>query len=254
MDDSGYFSLKNDEWLYNQRIAGKILSSAFVEVKKHIREGITTRELDKIIETYILDSKGFLTFKGYLGFPSASCMSVNRVIVHGIPNDIPLKFGDVLKVDAGVTILGAIADSAFTFIIGENPKYKYLMDACEKSLYKAIDYIKTAKEPRMGQIGYIIEKEAKNIGANIIRDLSGHGLELNTPHFLPIVYNYGKANSCIRILPGITFCIEPMILIGNSSIKVLEDNWSIQTLEIGVHFEHTIFVHENDVEIITKAI
>ena len=251
-NNSGYFSIKDEEWLTNQRIAGKILSDAFTEVKKYIQEGITTNQLNRIVEDYILDNKGIPTFKGYLGFPATSCMSVNKIIVHGIPNDIPLQFGDVLKVDAGVTIDGSIADAAFSIIIGENKKYQLLLDTCEKALSKAIDYIKTAKEPRLGHVGYIVEKEAKNIGANVIPDLTGHGLELNSPHFFPIIYNYGKANSGIRIIPGMTFCIEPIYVYGSSNIKVLDDNWSIQALDIGVHFEHTLFISKNNVEIITR--
>ena len=251
--DSGYFSLKNDEWLNNQRIAGKILSGAFTEVKKYIKEDITTYQLDKIIEDYILDNKGIPTFKDYLGFPATSCMSVNKIIVHGIPNDILLKFGDVLKIDAGVTINGAIADAAFTIIIGENKKYQLLLDTCKKSLYSVIEYINKGNA-RIGDIGYIIEKHAKSIGANVIKDLTGHGLENNTPHHFPIVYNYGTKNTGIKLLTNTTICIEPIMIFGNNSINVLEDNWSIETNDIGVHFEETLFLNKAYVEIITKTI
>ena len=250
-NDSGYFSIKDEEWLSNQRIAGKILSGAFTEVKKHIQEGITTIQLNGIVEDYILDNKGIPTFKGYLGFPSASCMSINKIIVHGIPNDIPLQLGDVLKVDAGVTIAGSIADAAFSIIIGENKKYQLLLDICEKSLNAVIEHINKGNA-RTGDIGYIIEKHAKSINANVVKVLTGHGLECNIPHHFPIIYNFGQKNTGIKLLPNTTICVEPIIIYGSDDVKVLEDNWSIQTLEPGIQFEETLYIHPDHVEVITK--
>jgi methionyl aminopeptidase len=233
----GYFILKDQKWLDNQRIAGKVLSKALSLSKELIIENTTTKFISDHIEEIIR-------------FPAAACVSINNVIVHGIPNDYELKYGDVVKVDAGATYKGAIADAAYTVIVGSNSKYEYLMKCCEGALDKAIDYISN-NDCRIGDIGYIMEKEAKKINASTLKDLTGHGLEENTPHWFPIILNYGDKGG-IKIIPGMTFCIEPMFVYGSDKIKLLNDGWSIITEDVGVHFEHTIFIKEDGVEIITR--
>ncbi len=253
--ESGFYTLKNKDWLGNQRIAGKVLAGAMKEMEFHIVPGISTKELNDIGEKYILSNKGCTpTFKGYLGFPEAVCISVGKELVHGIPKeDRIIKEGDIVKLDSGVTYDGAIADMARTFVVGEIPtKYKMLVECCKKALDNAIDFIDKNKNARLGDVGYIIKKTAASIGANVITELSGHGLENFAVHHYPFVNNDGEKGKGLRIYEGMTFCIEPMLNFGSNKIKVQDDNWTISLLDIGAHYEDTVFIHKDRVEIITR--
>ena len=254
--DSGYYTLKDDEWLKNQRLAGKVLKQAMDEMESAIKPGISTQEVNDIGEKYILSNNDYIpTFKGYMGFPTAVCISVNKELVHGIPKaDKIINDGDVVKLDSGVTYKGAIADMARTIAVGNiDNKYKMLIEFCKKSLYDSIEYIgKNIGNIRLGDIGNVIQKSASRINANVIKDLSGHGLEENIPHWAPFIFNYGERKTGIKIRPRMTFCIEPMFVYGNDKIKLQDDKWTITTEDIGVHYEHTIFVHEDHIDIITE--
>ncbi len=256
IDPGGYFTIKDEEWLLNQRHAGKVLSATHQLVKSKVVDGITSTDLNLIGEQFMLSHEGCTpTFKGYNGFPAAMCISINEELVHGIPSkDKFLKIGDIVKIDAGVTYKGAIADSAITTVVGEyaDTKYKYLVEGCKKCLDNVILYInENISNIRLGDVGFFIKKEGARIGANIIKELTGHGLEYNDPHWFPLVLNYGERNKGVKIIPNTTLCIEPMFIYGSTKLNIQKDGWTITTQDIGAHWEHTIFTHKDRVEIIT---
>jgi methionyl aminopeptidase len=208
-------------------------------------------ELNQFAEDFIISSKGIPTFKNYKGFPSGVCISVNKHLVHGIPTDYKLISGDVVSFDLGVTIEGAIADTAITCIYGE-PKsevHVQLLKATEESLMRGINAIAVGK--RLGCIGQAISKCAKQHGFGLITQYGGHGLDWDIPHAPPFVSNKSTAEEGIHIQPGLGIAIEPMLVIGSTETKTLADGWTVVTDGIGAHFEHSVFVHEDRVEIIT---
>jgi methionyl aminopeptidase len=252
----GFFTLKDSTWLERQRYAGKVLASTLSLVRRNVKSGISTACLDEICEKNIISNKCHPTFKNYINFPAATCISVNEELVHGIPKkDVILKKGDIVKIDSGATFEGAIADSALTVVVDDynNSKDKELVEACKKCLYKAIELVENnIGKITTGDLGFFIKKEVSKIGANAIRELTGHGLEYNKPHFYPPITNYGNKKEGQLIVPNMTFCIEPIFVFGSSNIFTKSDKFTIAANYIGAHWEHTIFVHEDKVEIITK--
>jgi len=256
MKFNGFFSLKDNVWLENQRYAGKVLAQTLSIAEDFAKEGVSTSSIDKVCEDFILSNKGKPTFKGYTGFPTTTCISINEEVVHGVPKDnVFLKYGDIVKVDCGVTYNGAIADSAISFVVGDyiDSRHKELLVGCKDSLDKVIDLIgRKIGSIRLGDVGHFIKREASRIGASSIKELTGHGLELDTPHWYPPVYNYGDKNRGIVLVPGMTICIEPIFVFGGTDTYIKEDKFTIAAESVGIHWEHTIFLHNDSVEIITK--
>jgi len=249
----GYFTIKTSEFLEKQKIAGKVLSQAFVEMEKHIQPGISTLTLSKIAEEYILDNNCIPTFKGYKGFPETVCASINKQLVHGIPkNDVFLNDGDVLKLDAGAQLDGVIADMARTYSVGNvSSKYVELICCCKLALLNAIKTIK--KGSTLGDVGYAIKKTALTQNVSVITSYGGHSVTYNNPHDFPFINNVGNPGNDLLIRENQTYCIEPMFVYGDSTTTVLDDKWTVVLKDIGVHFEDTIFVKDNfEVDIITK--
>jgi methionyl aminopeptidase len=248
-----FVDLKNQDWLEKQRKAGKIAAQTLQLLQKLVSDKTEKSliELNNIAEEYIIQAGGSLTFKGYKGFPAGVCISVNKELVHGIPKDYKLQDGDVVSFDLGVTVEGAIADSAITCIYGppKSEKHVTLLKACEESLMAGIKAIQIGKN--LGVIGNAISKCAKNYGFGVINQYGGHGLSWNTAHAPPFVENKSDPNVGIRIQPGLAIAIEPMFVIGSTDTRVLGDGWTVVTNDIGAHWEHSVFVHENHVEIIT---
>jgi len=223
-------------------------------LQKHTEEKITRSltELNQLAEDLIAKADGIPTFKGYKGFPAGVCISVNKQLVHGIPTDYLLQEGDVVSFDLGVTIGGAIADTAITCIYGQakSDQHVKLILATELALMKGIQAIKVGN--RLGCIGEAIYKSARGNNFSIVNNYGGHGLDWNMPHASPFVANKSTANEGIRIQPGLAIAIEPMLVIGSSAATTTgDDGWTVSTPEIGAHFEHSVFVHEDRVEIIT---
>lgn len=247
--------LKDSNWLDRQRFAGDVTARCLNLSKKLIEDktpNLKLIDIEKECENLILNSHCIPTFKGYKGFPSSVCISVNKQIVHGIPNDYVLQDGDVVKIDIGVTNDGAIGDAAITIIYG-NPKsfmHEELIKACKESLNLAINSVKIGQP--IGIIGETIYHHAKNTGFKVITDFGGHGIDENTLHAKPFVDNRATKDYGVRIQPGMTFTIEPMFVIGNDKIKVDKNGWTIIADGISAHFEHTLFIHEDNVEILTK--
>jgi methionyl aminopeptidase len=235
------------------RESALLVGGAIAEVAKAIQPGVTTAQLDKIAEQFILDNKALPSFKGYRGFPFATCMSVNDAVVHGFPNDVPLKDGDVISVDVGVYKNGFHGDSAYTFALG-NPgeAVAQLMAATKQSLYKGIEKAHTAN--RIGDISFAVQDYTeKQRGYGVVRELVGHGLGRHL-HEDPQVPNYGKRGTGARLKEGMVIAIEPMVNLGVKEVTYDEDGWTVRTLDRkpSAHYEHTICIRKGKADILSS--
>lgn len=254
----GLCVLHGSEWLDKQRIAGKIVANSLMQLQdfcaNKTKHSMLT--LNKIIEEYIISEGAIPTFKDYPkygspNFPAGVCISINQKLVHGIPDDTVLTEGDVVSFDLGATYQGAVADSAITCIYGtpRDSRHADLVKATEEALMQGIRAIAVGKH--LGCIGYAISKYAKNQGFGLVTNYGGHGLDWNVPHAPPFVSNKAELKEGIRIQPGLAIAIEPMLTIGPPVTRTLQDGWTVATQDVGAHFEHSIFVHKDRVEIIT---
>lgn len=228
-----------------------ILGKAHGEVAKYIKEGVKTSFLDKIAEEYIRDNQGVPSFKGYNGFPSSLCISVNEVVVHGFPSNYVLKDGDIISVDCGVFHQGFHSDSAYTYPVGEvSPAVLALLKATKESLYLGVE--KAVFGNRIGDIGHAIQKFVEAKGYTVIRELVGHGIGRSL-HEAPEVPNYGKRGSGTPLKGGMVLAIEPMVNLGTRNIVQERDGWTIRTADrkASAHYEHTVAIFEDRTEILT---
>jgi methionyl aminopeptidase len=233
------------------REAGKIVALTRQELEKHIRPGITTKELDEIAEAVIRKHGAIPSFKGYNGFPGSICTSVNEELVHGIPGDRVLKEGDIISIDVGAQYNGYHADSAWTYPVGEiAEETKKLLEVTEKSLYIGLEEAKPGA--RLSNISHAIQTYVESHHFSIVREYVGHGIGQNL-HEDPQIPHYGPPNKGPRLKPGMTLCIEPMVNAGSRYVKTLADNWTVVTVDgkMCAHFEHTIAITENGYEILT---
>lgn len=245
--------LKSDREIEYMRDAGKIVAQTLVEVKKAVKPGVSTLELDKIAEKYIRSSGAVPAFKGYGGFPGTVCASVNEEVVHGIPGLKMLKNGDNVSIDVGAVINGFNGDSAMTFPIGEvAADVQKLLDVTEKALYKGIE--KAIEGNRLGDISNAVQTYGESHGYGIVRDYVGHGIGRKM-HEDPQIPNYGSAGRGPRLRSGMTLAIEPMINLGTHEVKTLDDEWTVVTKDRkpSAHFEHTIAIVDGMPEILTKC-
>jgi len=256
--NNSLITLKDQKWLERQRIAGKIVAAALKELEGYCKSKTfhSMATLNDVIEKFIIKEGGIPTFKGYKktgqpDFPTGVCISINKALVHGIPDDTVLNDGDVVSFDLGVTYDGAIADSALTVIFGPpaDPLHVSLVRATEEALMQGIKAVAVGK--RLGCIGHAISKYTKSKGFGLVNNYGGHGLDWNVPHAAPFVANKSEPTEGIRIQPGLSIAIEPMLTIGEPTTRTLDDGWTIVTPGIGAHFEHSLFVHEDWVEVIT---
>ncbi|GAP71524.1 methionine aminopeptidase [Candidatus Symbiothrix dinenymphae] len=244
--------LKTDEEIELMRVANLMVGTTLAEVAKVIKVGVTTRELDEIAETYILDNKGVPLFKGYKGFPNALCISVNENVVHGIPGDYRLKDGDIVSVDCGVKINGYCGDSAYTFEVGEvKPEVKKLLQTTKESLYAGIAAAIEGK--RIGDVGNAIQVYCQSRGFSVVRDLTGHGIGKEM-HEDPEVPNYGKRGAGPLLKNGMCIAIEPMINLGRKNVKFEKDGWTVRTADgrPSAHYEHTIAIRPTGADILSS--
>ncbi|WP_026966237.1 type I methionyl aminopeptidase [Algoriphagus terrigena] len=228
-----------------------ILGRAHGEVAKYVKEGVKTSFLDQIAEEFIRDHQAVPSFKGYNGFPSSLCISVNEVVVHGFPSDYELKDGDIISVDCGVFHQGFHSDSAYTYPIGEvSPSVIALLKATRDSLYLGIEQAVAGN--RIGDIGFAIQKFVEAKGYTVVRELVGHGLGRKL-HEAPEVPNYGKRGSGALLKAGMVIAIEPMINLGTRNIVQERDGWTIRTADRkpSAHYEHTVAILENKTEVVT---
>jgi methionyl aminopeptidase len=242
---------KTSEEVQLIRESADILGRAHGEVAKHIKVGVKTSYLDKIAEEFIRDHNGVPSFKGYNGFPSSLCISVNEVVVHGFPSEYELKDGDIISVDCGVFHQGFHSDSAYTYPVGEvSPSVIALLKATRDSLYLGIEQAVFGK--RIGDIGFAIQKFVEAKGYTVVRELVGHGLGRKL-HESPEVPNYGKKGSGVPLKAGMVIAIEPMVNLGTRNIVQERDGWTIRTADRkpSAHYEHTVAIFENNTEVLT---
>lgn len=242
---------KTSEEVEKIKQSADILGRAHGEIAKYVKKGVKTSFLDKIAEEYIRDHGAVPSFKGYNGFPSSLCISVNEVVVHGFPSEYELKDGDIISVDCGVFHQGFHSDSAYTYPIGEvSPSVLALLKATRDSLYLGIEAARFGN--RVGDIGFAIQKFVEAKGYTVVRELVGHGLGRKL-HESPEVPNYGKKGSGPLLKQGMVIAIEPMINLGTRNIVQEKDGWTIRTADRkpSAHYEHTIAIFEDRTEVLT---
>ena len=228
-----------------------IVTGALEELKKKVRSGITTGELDRIAEEFILKNGGVPAFKGYKGYPSAACISVNEEIVHGIPSYRNLKDGDIVSIDIGVLLDGYYGDAAITVPVNEiDSESRRLLDVTEKSLYKALDFARPGC--RVSDISCTIQDYVESAGYSVVREFVGHGIG-SSLHEDPPVPNYGERGKGPRLKAGMVLAIEPMVNAGGSDLVVLDNGWTAVTKDRkrSAHFEHTVAITEDGHEILS---
>ncbi len=234
------------------RKAGLITGGALVAAGEAIHAGMTTKELDTVVRKYITSHGAKPSFLGYGGFPGSACISINDVVIHGIPGPQVIKDGDIVSVDVGAYIGGFHGDSCKTFAVGEvSEEAKALMKSTEESLYLAISMVKPGI--RLGDLGAAIQKYNEDNGYGVVREFVGHGVGRDL-HEDPEVPNFGKAGHGVRLQAGMVIAIEPMITEGSPKVKVMGDGWTTKTADgkLSAHFEHTIAVTETGCMILTK--
>ena len=250
--------LKTDEEIVILREGGKRLAKILQDLSLLVKPGITTLELDEKARAAIKtlgDQPAFLNYKpkGHKSpYPAALCTSVNDEVVHGIPNNLPLVEGDILTLDLGLIHGGLYTDSAITVPVGEiTPEAEMLIDRTRQALETGIKAIKLGG--RIGDIGFAIEQYVKPFGYGIVRDLSGHGVGYGV-HEDPYVPNYGLKNIGEKIEAGLVIAIEPMLTLGTEDTEVLDDGYTVVSSDgkLAAHFEHTVAITKNGVEILTK--
>lgn len=233
------------------RVSSLLVGKTIAEVAKHLRDGITTGELDKIAEDFIRSHEAVPAFKGYHGFSGSLCISVNAEVVHGIPGARVLHLGDIVSLDCGVVKNGYYGDSAYTFAIGEVDQQAIkLLQVTRECLYLGIE--KAVAGNRMGDVSSNIQKHAEANGFGVVRELVGHGIGKKL-HEKPEVPNYGKAGQGLLLKPGLVIAIEPMINMGTKNVVQEKDGWTIRTSDRkpSAHFEHTVAIHKDRTEVIT---
>jgi methionyl aminopeptidase len=233
------------------REAGRIVAETHRLMSQAVKPGITTRELDQIAEAYIKSQNAIPSFKGYNGFPSSICASVNDELVHGFPGSRKLNEGDIISIDIGAQFEGYHGDSAWTYAVGAvTPEVQKLLDVTEASLYAGLALIKP--DIRLYTISHAIQKVIEDAGFSVVREYVGHGIGADL-HEEPQIPNYGIPDRGPRLKTGMVLAIEPMVNIGERYVRTLEDNWTVVTEDGSwcAHFEHTVAVTEDGFEILT---
>jgi methionyl aminopeptidase len=235
------------------RQAGKIVSQTLDLVEAEVKPGVTTKELDTLIEEFIRSKDAVPAFKDYKGFPASACISVNDEVVHGIPSNKILFEGDIVSVDIGSIFEGFYGDSARTIPVGIiSEDKKNLLENTKKSLESGID--KARNGNKLGQISAAVQKTAESAGYGVVRQLVGHGIGREM-HEEPQVPNYGSENDGPQLQTGMVLAIEPMINCGTWEVKTMPDGWTVVTADgmPSAHFEHTVAITENGPDILTLS-
>jgi methionyl aminopeptidase len=233
--------------------AGEVVADVLALLGERARPGVTTEQLDALADEFIRSRGGTPTFKGYRGYPASICTSPNDMVVHGIPGLYGLSEGDILSVDVGVTLHGFVADSAYTFPIGEiSPEAERLLEGCKAALAAGIEQCRSGN--RLSDISHAIQTVTEEHGFSVVRSLVGHGVG-RSMHEEPQIPNYGEPGRGPLLSPGMTFAIEPMINAAGPDVVIHDDEWSISTADgsLSAHFEHTVAITEDEPRILTLA-
>ena len=244
--------LKTKRELAAMRDAGRIAARALRVAGEAVEPGVSTWEIDRIARRYIEEQGAIPTFLGYGGFPASACISINNVVVHGIPSkNVIVREGDIVSIDIGATYEGFVGDNAFTFPCGKvSAEAEALMKATQESLYEGIRAAKAGN--RLGDIGSAIQRYVEARGYSVVRTFVGHGVGAKM-HEDPSVPNYGTPGRGVRLLPGMTIAIEPMVNEGVKEVETLKDGWTTVTADgkLSAHFEHTVAVTPDGPVILT---
>jgi methionyl aminopeptidase len=247
----GDITIKTEEEIELLRKSSLLVGRTLAEIAKILEPGVSTARLDKLAEEFILDHGAVPGFKGYGGFPSTLCISINEEVVHGIPGERIIKGGDVVSIDCGTYMNGFYGDSAYTFAVGQVAEETLqLLRITKESLYLGIEQAISGK--RVGDIGYAIQSHVEQFGYGVVRDLVGHGLGRNL-HEKPEVANFGRRGSGPKLQEGMVLAIEPMITLGTFKVTQDKDGWTIRTADgkPAAHFEHDIVVRKGQAEILS---
>ena len=246
-------TIKSHKEVDCMRKAGKIVSGTFAELKKAVKPGVTTKELDRIAYEYIKSCGATPSFLGYSGFPASICVSVNDQVIHGIPDNTKLREGDIVSIDIGACYKGYHGDSAKTFPVGKiSSEAQKLIDVTRQSFYEGIAFAKRGN--RICDISAAIQKYVEKNGFGIVRDYTGHGVG-SVVHEEPSVPNYVMRVKGPRMLSGMTIAVEPMVTAGHYDVFVDSDNdWTVYTDDgsLAAHYEHTILITDGECEILTR--
>jgi methionyl aminopeptidase len=244
--------LKKSSEIAKMREAGRVVARAIRVMHEAIEPGKTSpKDLDVIGQRVVAEAGGICAFYRYRDYPAHTCLSVNDVVIHGIPNDKVLNEGDIIDLDIGVTLDGWSADAAWTFPVGTiSAEAQRLLNISRESLFQGIAKAKVGN--RIGDISAAVQKYVESNGYSVVRDLVGHGIG-RTVHEEPSVPNFGKAGKGEPIREGMTICIEPMVNQGTFKVKTLPDKWTVVTADgkLSAHFEHTVAVTKEGPEILT---
>ncbi|MDH5542232.1 MAG: type I methionyl aminopeptidase [Nitrospinota bacterium] len=246
--------LKTEEEIEKLRRANQIVAKTLSRIVELVEAGITTEELDLTAERMILAEGAKPSFKGYRGFPSALCVSINEEVVHGIPGKRKLKKGDVVKLDLGTNYEGYFGDSAVTVPVGDvSDDVMHLLRSTREALYKGIEQMKEGNY--LSDISHAIQKHAEMNGFSVVTDFVGHGIG-RAPHEDPQVPNYGPPGQGPKLKAGMVLAVEPMVNVGTHEVKVLSDDWTVVTLDgkLSAHFEHSVAVTKNGPDILSELV
>lgn len=244
-------NIKSADEIKKMRISGRIAAQILAELGKMVREGITTQELENAAIALIKETGSESAFKGYHGYPAHICVSINDVVVHGIPGGQVLKEGDIVAIDVGVINKGYYGDTAATFSVGEiKAEHKKLVEVTRLALENGIAMAR--KGNRLSDISHAVQIAAENDGFSVVRDFVGHGIGTQM-HEDPQIPNFGQPHKGPVLKAGMTLAIEPMVNSGGYRVFVADDGWTVRTKDKGysAHFEHTIAITDNDPEVIT---
>lgn len=242
----------NDTEVEKIRESSLLVGKTLAEIAKHIRVGVKTNELDKIAEQFIRDHGATPEFKGYRGFPSTLCVSVNDVVIHGIPSDYELKDGDIVAVDCGVRKNGFVGDSAYTFAVGNvSEEAKRLMRVTKECLELGV--VEAFAGNRVGDIGFVIQQHAEKNGYSVVREFCGHGVGKKL-HEKPDVMNYGRRGNGKQLKDGTVIAIEPMINQGIRNVTLDKDEWTVRTADrkLSAHYEHNVVARQGKFEVLSS--
>ena len=243
--------IKNDREMDQMRQACKITAAARALAGEMVRPGVSTRQIDKAVHDYIVAQGAKPSFLNYNGFPASTCISVNSVVIHGIPGGYVLKEGDIVSVDVGAYYKGFHGDCAATFACGAiSTEAQKLIDVTEQSFFEGIRFATPGH--RVSDISHAIQKHVESNGFSVVRSFVGHGVGAKL-HEEPEVPNYGEPGRGPRLLPGMTLAIEPMVNTGTHEVRILKDGWTVMTCDgkLSAHYENTVCITDGEPEILT---
>ena len=245
--------IKSSSEIELMRQAGRITAKARSIARQAVADGVTTKQIDKLVNEFIRKSGAIPTFLGYSGFPASTCLSVNDEVIHGIPGKRVLHDGDIVSVDVGATYKGMVGDCAMTIPCGEvSDEAKELIAVTRQSFFEALHYAKAGN--RIGDIGGAVQDYVESHGFSVVRDYVGHGVGRNM-HEAPEVPNYRSRRPNPRLVKGMTIAVEPMVNVGGYDVKTLSNGWTVVTVDgsLSAHYENTILITDGEPEILTMA-